>query len=171
MSTTLLMERAPAAVTFSASHCGRRADLDASDDARRVARAQPRILDLDRALLGGRGADLHRMLRGHSRRRPKHRADLAGDARHRQAVGAVRRDLELEHGVGQAVPLREGRTDRGVRREDHESVVVLAEPQLARRAVHALAHDTAQLRLLDVKPPGSTAPTSATGTLSPASKF
>ncbi len=106
---------------------GRRANLDAADDPRGVAGAELRLVDRHRDLLGGRATSLLRGRGGNRRARAQDGAGLAGDPRHREAVGPVRGDLELEDAVGQAAILGEGRTDRGVLGQDQEATVVGAQ--------------------------------------------
>ena len=76
-------------------------------------------------------------------------ADLARDPGDRQAVGPVRRDLELEDRVRKPGVLGEGHAHGRIGGQDHQPFVVVAEPQLTRRAVHAARLDAAQLGLLD----------------------
>ena len=80
---------------------GRGADGDVGEDARREARAEVGDLDRDRgevlnlAFAGRLGVRPPRLL---VERRAADRVDLAGDAVDAEAVGPVRRHLELEHG-------------------------------------------------------------------------
>ena len=71
------------------------------------------------------------------------RRRLAGDAAHRQAVAAVRRDSDVEHLVAQAEQRRPRRSGRCVRRRPAASTrmpgVVVADAELAARADHAVA--------------------------------
>jgi hypothetical protein len=78
---------------------GRGADLHAAHDARRVARAQLRVFDLDvrerlGAALGGQGFRV-----GLSKLGAQKRRDLARDAEVRKTVGAVRGEVNVEHEV------------------------------------------------------------------------
>ena len=77
-------------------------------------------------------------------------ADLAGDADHRKAVGAVGRDLAVEHGIRRAVVLGERHTNGSVLGQDHNARVIAGKPQLASGAVHAHGDHAAQLALLDL---------------------
>ena len=111
---------------------GAGAHLAAADDARRVARAALGILDRDLDLFvngGCGGVELE--LGGHFRQRVVpvatiHRAHLAGQAGDGEAVGAVRGDLQVEHGVGQAGVFGERHAHRGIFGQDHDAVVVAA---------------------------------------------
>ena len=74
------------------------------------------------------------------------RRQLARDAEHRQAVGPVRRDLDLEHAIVEPEVRDEVGAERRVGVEhQHARLVLLAEPELALRAEHALRLDAADL--------------------------
>ena len=130
--------------------------LAAADDARRVARAALSVLDRDLDLFvngGCGGVELE--LGRHLRQRvvpvaTVHRAHLASQACDGEAVGAVRGDLQVEHGVGETGVLGERDAHRGIFGQDHDAVVVAAQAELARGAVHAEACNAAQLGLLDL---------------------
>ena len=135
---------------------GARAHLHALDDARRVAAAAGRVGDFHAHLVGRRGrvgvlheVDLRALHVG-----AVHRAHLARHARHAEAVGAVRRDLEVEHRVGQLEVVGDGHAHRRVLGQDPDALVVAAHTQLALRAAHAAASDAAQLGLLDLEVAG-----------------
>ena len=130
-----------------------RTHLDVADDARRVARAQLGLVDLYRDEVG----DLlvverprHLAWRLVAPRDVVHRAHLARKALHGQAVGTVRRDLEVEHRVREALPLGELGPERRVFGQHHDARVVAANAQLACRADHAVALDAAKLGFLDL---------------------
>ena len=135
---------------------GAGAHLAAADDARRVARAALSVLDRDLDLFvngGCGGVELE--LGRHLRQRvvpvaTVHRAHLASQACDGEAVGAVRGDLQVEHGVGETGVLGERDAHRGIFGQDHDAVVVAAQTKLARGAVHAEAGDAAKLGLLDL---------------------
>jgi hypothetical protein len=78
---------------------GRRRDLHAAHHARGVARAQGGVLDLDRRELLRLPADAPRRQVWESHRRARERRRLARDAEVREAVRAVRGQVELEHEV------------------------------------------------------------------------
>ena len=80
-----------------------------------------------------------------------HRPHLAGKALHRVAIGAIRRDLEVEHRVRKATPGGKRLAQRRVIGQLHDAIVIAAQVELALRANHAAALDTAQLRLLDLE--------------------
>ena len=77
-------------------------------------------------------------------------AGLAGHTDHGQAVGAVGRDLAVEHGVARAHVLGKRHAAGRVLGQDHDAGVVAAQAELARGAVHAHGHDAAKLALLDL---------------------
>jgi len=127
------------------------ADLHVLDDARRVAGAALGILDLDRRQVGDvrQAGVLLQLVERERHVFAIHRAHLARHAHHAQAVGAVRRDLEVEHRVAHLHIVGEGHANGSILRQNHDAVVVAADAELARRTVHAHARDAAQLRLLD----------------------
>ena len=143
------MGRLPAAMTRRA------ADLHAAHDARHVAAAQARVRDLDvhevcalGALLALDGGELDvRVL-------VEDGAHLGGHAHVGQAVGAVGRDLAVEHGVRRAAIVRERHAHGGVLGQDHDAGVVSAQAKLALGAVHAARLDATQLALLDLEVAG-----------------
>ena len=130
---------------------GRRANLHVADDAGHVAAAEVPVRKFNRDLIGGSAADLGldsgqlnmevAVVDG---------ADLAGDADHRKAVGAVGRDLAVEHGIRRAVVLGERHANGSVLGQDHNARMVAGKPQLASGAVHAHGDHAAQLALLDL---------------------
>ena len=111
---------------------GAGAHLAAADDARRVARAALGVLDRDLNLFvdgGCGGVELE--FGRHLRQRivpvaTVHRAHLAGQACDGEAVGTVRGDLQVEHGVGETGILGERDAHRGIFGQDHDAVVVAA---------------------------------------------
>ena len=112
-STTLLTGRWPAAMQAHLDLVGRRPDRDAADPAADEARAQRRLLDLDRqALLDGRRPVSTRVGLGEADRRPGHGGDLAGQADDAQRVAAVRLDVDIEHDVAVQVGQRDAERRR-----------------------------------------------------------
>ena len=77
-------------------------------------------------------------------------AGLAGHADHGQAVGAVGRDLAVEHGVAGAHILGKRHAAGRILGQNHNAGVITAQTELARGAVHAHGHDAAQLALFDL---------------------
>ena len=82
------------------------------------------------------------------RPRPADR-EVAGDAVDAEAIGAVRRDRDVEHRVVQAHELGEGRAHRGFGVELDDPFVLVAQPHLALGAEHPAALDAPDLRLLE----------------------
>ncbi len=81
--------------------------------------------------------------------RPKSRCrEVAGDAVHAEAVGAVGGELDLDHRPFEAQGTGRGRPDFRVLRQLDDAVMLQAQPQLARGAEHAVAGDTADRGLL-----------------------
>ena len=130
---------------------GRRADLDVAHDAGNVAVAQALVGDLDRKLVVGRAAGLD--LDGGQLNveiAVEDGTGLAGHADHGQAVGAVGRDLAVEHGIARAHILGKRHAAGRILGQDHNAGVVAAQAELACGAVHAHGHDAAKLALLDL---------------------
>ena len=151
MSTTLLIERAPLRDHALGEPRGRRADLDVADEARGVARAQLGVVDRRRspsrrpARPSSAGVDAgHRWRRGRRRRRPRARRRRPTGSRAGSGVISSSRTVS-ESPAYSAKGMPTGR----IGRQDQQPVVVVAEPELACRAVHAARLDTAQLGLLD----------------------
>ena len=74
---------------------------------------------------------------------------VEGDAAHAEAVGAVRRELEFDRGVGQAEVISERRADRRVGGQFEQAGGIGVDAEFLRRAEHAVGVDAAQLRGLD----------------------
>ena len=130
---------------------GRRADLHVAHDAGNVAVAQALVGNLDGKLVVGRAAGLG--LDGGQLNveiAAEDGAGLAGHADHGQAVGAVGRNLAVEHGVARAHILGKRHAAGRILGQDHNAGVVAAQTELARGAVHAHGHDAAKLALLDL---------------------
>ena len=130
---------------------GRRADLHVAHDAGDIAVAQALVGNLDRKLVVGRAAGLG--LDGgqlNVKIAVEDGAGLAGHADHGQAVGAVGRDLAVEHGVARAHILGKRHATGRILGQNHDAGVVAAQAELARGAVHAHGHDAAKLALLDL---------------------
>ena len=130
---------------------GRGPDLHVAHHAGDIAIAQALVDELDRDGLGGRGAGLS----GDGRQvdvevAVVNGADLARDADHGEAVGAVRGDLTVEHGVGRAQVLGKRHADGSILGKDHDTLVIGGEAEFARGAIHATGHDATKLALLDL---------------------
>ncbi len=136
----------------------RRTDRDAPDDPSRVSRAQSGVHDLHAHEVRGRRTGLLRSARGHAVGRPRDRRDLTRHAHHRQAVGAVRSHLQLEHRVADAVVLGERRAHRGVGGQHQQAARVATHAKLGGRAHHALGDESAELGLLDAHAVGEGRP-------------
>jgi hypothetical protein len=80
------------------------------------------------------------------------RGDLTRDAVNRQQVGAVRRRLELEHGLAERQHVRERRPRFRAVVEDEDAAVVLAELELALGEDHPVRDLAAKLGLLESLP-------------------
>ena len=129
---------------------GRGADLHVTYDAGDVAVAQALVGNLDGKLVVGRAAGLG--LDGGQLNveiAVEDGAGLAGHADHGQAVGAVGRDLAVEHSVARTHVLGKRHAAGRILGQDHNAGVVAAQAELACGAVHAHGHDAAELALLD----------------------
>ena len=134
---------------------GRGTNLDVAHDAGDVAVAQALVGNLDRKLVVGRAAGLD--LDGGQLNveiAVEDGTGFAGHADHGQAVGAVGRDLAVEHGVARAHVLGKRHAAGRILGQDHDAGVVAAQAELARGAVHAHGHDAAKLALLDLNVAG-----------------
>lgn len=130
---------------------GRRADLDVAHDAGNVAVAQALVGNLDGKLVVGRAAGLG--LDGGQLNveiAVEDGAGLAGHADHGQAIGAVGRNLAVEHGVARAHVLGKRHAAGRILGQDHDAGVVATQAELTRGAVHAHGHNAAKLALLDL---------------------
>src|SRR6185503_19327929 len=99
--------------------CRRRSGgIDALDDAAAKTRARQWILDADAAPSGAAGGRrLERRLR---QRYPGDRRDFAREAQDRQAVGTIRRQLDLEHGIVEVEDTAQVGADRRIRIEQQQ---------------------------------------------------
>jgi hypothetical protein len=113
-----------------------RADPDTGDQAGGVARAEVGILHVDPREAGGRWLRLAHGDRGGAEPAPRERRHLPRDAEHREAIGPVRRDLDLEDHVVQPQIADEIPADRRVGREEEDARAVLADAQLGLGAEH-----------------------------------
>ena len=142
------------------NHPGRRGrHRHAGDHARREARAEIRGVD------PGAGQRAHRLLRflqddrRHPQRAAREGGQLAGDPDHGETVGAVGRDLDVEDRVVETEVRDEIGTRGGLPVDDENACLVLvAHPQLALRAQHALGLHAADLRRADAPAAGQDGP-------------
>jgi hypothetical protein len=113
-----------------------RSDRQARDDAPRVPRAADRVVDAEPRTFRHRhvvgvGPEVHgRATEG----QPEERRDLAGDAEMPKTVGAVRRDRDLEHFVGEEVGDARARHLLVLKHDDAR--VIIREAQLVLGAQH-----------------------------------
>ncbi len=96
-------------------------------------------MDIGRALEGARDRlDVERAQPAEPGRR-----EIAGDAVHAQAIGAVRRHLDVEHRIVEPHDLGEALADRRVRRQVDDALVVVRDAHLVGRAQHAVRGNAA----------------------------
>ena len=117
----------------------RRAVLDAAHQPQREARAQRGVFHRHLHRAGEFALDL--LDAGILELAHVGGGEIAGDAVHAGAILPVRRQIDFEHGIAEAGPLRVGRADRRIGRQFHDAVMVLGNFQLGRRAQHAAALD------------------------------
>ena len=102
------------------------------------------VRPLDRTFVAaGDRVGLDRLQRAEARRR-----QIAGDAVHAQAIGAVGRHLDLDHRIVEAERLGRRRAGRGLGRQVDDAAMVVAQLQLAEGAQHAVALLAADLARL-----------------------
>ena len=119
----------------------RRAVLDAAHQPQRKTRAQCGVLDRDLHRAGEFALDL--LDTGILELAHVGGGKIARDAVHAGAVLPVRRQVDLDHGIAEAGPLRVAGADRRVGRQFHDAVVIFRNLQFGRRAQHAAAFDAA----------------------------
>ncbi|MCY1416514.1 hypothetical protein D9M71_320210 [compost metagenome] len=128
---------------------GRAGQVDIADHTTKVTRAGSRSGHFNRAyfVVGRRNScDLRTGDRSGVER--PHFASQAGQA---QAVAAVRGQAQLDDHVIQAEVGTDVLSDRSVRFQFHQAVVVIADLQFRSRAQHAVGFDATQLGLLDLE--------------------
>ena len=155
MSTTLLIGRCPAAIRRAFSQAGDGPSRHVLEQPRGEPRAQVGHLDVDREA-GDRVAGRMAVLaprRGRERRAGRG-VDLARDAVDGEAVGPVRRDLQLEHVGGDRQHVGERRPGGERVVEHHDPVVVGADRDLVLGQDHPVGLLAAQLGLLELRAVG-----------------
>ena len=132
----------------------RRAHPHVVDDPNGIARAQVGRLDPDVRDLRHRVARfLHRGL-GNAEGRAGERRQLARHADHREAVGPIGGDLDLQHAVVETELRDEVRAERGVGSQGEDAALVLvADAELPLRDEHPLRLDVADLGRADAPCP------------------
>ena len=86
---------------------------------------------------------------GHGERQIEVRGEIPCHPGHRHRVGPVRRDRQVEDHLVQTELVAHVGAELGVGPQREDAVVVVAEPELARRAEHAVAHLAADLAPLE----------------------
>ncbi len=156
MSTSAEIGRSPMAMSRSASHARARPVGDAADDPAEEERAGRLV----------RSGEMHGDGTGEA---PRHRVgceflaaascvpavsqrlepsqpgggEVAGDAAHAEAIGAVRRHLDVEHGIVEPDRLGEGLADGEPGGQLDDAFAILGQAQLVARAQHAVRGDAA----------------------------
>ena len=134
---------------------GARRNFDALNNARRIAFCAIGVRNFHAHLLR-RGRKCAVFLNIKQRRKHValiHRTHFTRHAKHRQAVGAVRRNFQIENSIRQTCILSKGNAHRRVIRQNHDAIFTFARRQakLTARAIHAETPHAAFLRLLDSK--------------------
>ena len=83
--------------------------------------------------------------------RAGHRGDLTREPEVREEIGAVRQHVHDEAHVAERHRLEQGRPRCRVDQQFEDALVLLAEPELSRRAEHAVGRLPADLALLDLE--------------------
>jgi hypothetical protein len=122
----------------------RRARVDAFDDARGEPRARFGVLDSHAARR--RAGHRRSAMRRQGERCVRDRGNFACDADDRQAVGTVRRELDRDLGIVERKRCSHVLSGDRIGRQLDEPGRVVRQPELARRAQHALRLDAAHRR-------------------------
>ena len=123
----------------------RRAHAQAADDAHGIARAEVGRLHAHARQPARRLARLAQRDLRRPQPRARERRQLARHAQDRQAIGPVGRDLDLEHALVQAEVRDEVGAERRAVHGEQAGLVLLAQPQLALGAQHAVRLHPAEL--------------------------
>ncbi len=122
------------------------ADADAGDDAGVVAGTGAGVADLDVDAAAHRQRHLARLARlGNRQTRAEQRRHLARDADVAERIGAVGRDVDVQHLVEQTGVASELGARGRVRRQNQDSVTLLAHAELDLAAQHPRRHHAADL--------------------------
>ena len=125
---------------------GRGAVLDAAHEPQREGRAERgRRAEIERDLDRAGEAPFHRLDRGVLELAHVGGGEVARDAVHAGAVGAVGREVDLDHRVVEPGPGGVVGADRRIRRQVDDALVVVGQLQLELRHQHAAALDAADL--------------------------
>ncbi len=141
ISTSALIGRRPIASETPLQPFRRRAVLDAAHQPQGKTRTQRGVLDGHFHRAGEFALD--RLDRGVLELAHVGGREIAGDAVHAGAILPVRRQVDFEHGIAEAGPLRIAGANRRVGRQLHDAVVIFGDLQLGRRTQHAAALDAA----------------------------
>ena len=80
-----------------------------------------------------------------------HCRNLNSHTSHRKAVGAVRGNLAIKDNIRHAQVIGKGHTNWSILGKNHNTALIIAKTQLARRAVHAARLNATQLGLFNLK--------------------
>ncbi len=141
ISTSALIGRKPIAVSRFCSQAGDGPFL--TPRTRRSAKAgqSSALIDRDRDRAGKLALD--RLDRRFFELTHVGGGKIAGDAVHAGAVGAIRRQIDLDHRIVEAGPLRVIFADRRIVRQFDDAFVIVRDLQLEFRHQHAAALDAA----------------------------
>ncbi len=124
-----------------------RPGIDALEDAAEIERTGSRRIESDGTLIGDGGRNV-----GNLRQRGRgagYGRNLTGDSGQRQAVGAVRRQLQRKQAVVKIEILTDRLPDRRIGRQNQEARGVFGDPQFPGRTEHARRLDAAHPGDLD----------------------
>ena len=80
-----------------------------------------------------------------------HCRNLNSHTSHRKAVGAVRGNLAIKDNIRHAQVIGKGHTNWSILGKNHNTALIIAKTQLARRAVHAARLNATQLGLFNLE--------------------
>ena len=80
----------------------------------------------------------HRLVFGFLHRQPIEQAHLPGNTPQAEAVGAIRREADLQHAVVECQIASQVFTHGRIRGEFHQALIGIGEPQFLFRAEHSL---------------------------------
>ena len=144
MSTSALIGRSPIAVSRRCSQSGDGPFLHAAHEPQREAAAERRrCAEVERHRDRTGKFALHRLDPGIHELAHVGGGEVARDAVHAGAVRTVGRQVDLDHRIVEAGPLRVALADRRVGRQLDDALVIVGDLQLDVRAQHAAALDAA----------------------------
>ena len=144
MSTSALIGRSPIAVRRFCSHSGDGPFFTPRTRRKREGGAERRRrAEIERHLHRAGERALHRLRRVLLELADVGRAEIARDAVHAGAIGAVGRQIDLDHRIVEAGIFGVGAADRRIGRQVDDAVMIVGDFELGLRHQHAAAFDAA----------------------------